>query len=294
MATVDVYEAKSSLSRLIAAAEAGETIVIARNGKPVAQLGPIAHRATREPGRMNDQVRIADDLDEWIEEVDLREVRSAIARADAEGFLAAVVDRNLDDVLQQVGAGVPLALEKRREGAEPLALSLIERLTRRAAEGDQVLVEDLGARMRNEPLRGRAVPVDLDELSAHLECDPSISAGAYVDLQTGEVYAESDADPMMVGEEAAIDVDSEPDRWLWLEHDDSRAGWHDMAEFAARQRDAALRERLEEAIEGRGAFGRFRLLVHQEGLGDRWNAFASDRQWGRARELLAAHDIRAL
>lgn len=52
MTTVNVHEAKSSLSRLVAAAEAGETIVIARNGKPVAQLGPVPKRAPRTPGRM--------------------------------------------------------------------------------------------------------------------------------------------------------------------------------------------------------------------------------------------------
>jgi antitoxin (DNA-binding transcriptional repressor) of toxin-antitoxin stability system len=65
MATVNVYEAKSSLSRLIAAAEAGETIVIARNGKPVAQLGPVPQHAPRVPGRMKGKVRISADFDEW-------------------------------------------------------------------------------------------------------------------------------------------------------------------------------------------------------------------------------------
>lgn len=65
MTTVNVYEAKSSLSRLIAAAEAGETIVIARNGKPVAQLGPVVERAVRVPGRMKGEIRIADDFDGW-------------------------------------------------------------------------------------------------------------------------------------------------------------------------------------------------------------------------------------
>lgn len=65
MPTVNVYEAKSSLSRLIAAAEAGETIVIARNGKPVAQLGPVPAARPRVPGRMRGRVRIAEDFDAW-------------------------------------------------------------------------------------------------------------------------------------------------------------------------------------------------------------------------------------
>ncbi len=37
---VNVAEAKNSLTQLIRAVEAGEHVVITRNGKPVAQLGP--------------------------------------------------------------------------------------------------------------------------------------------------------------------------------------------------------------------------------------------------------------
>ena len=54
MTTVNIFEAKSSLSRLVAAVEEGrETeIVIARNGRPVARLVPIAPAsdATRRLG----------------------------------------------------------------------------------------------------------------------------------------------------------------------------------------------------------------------------------------------------
>jgi prevent-host-death family protein len=35
-----MFEAKSRLSELVAAAEAGETIVLTRNGRPVAELRP--------------------------------------------------------------------------------------------------------------------------------------------------------------------------------------------------------------------------------------------------------------
>lgn len=61
--------------------------------------------------------------------------------------------------------------------------------------------------------------------------------------------------------------------WLRFERSGSRDGWGDMAAFAERQRDAALRERLERAIEGTGAVRRFRDLVHQESLADHWYAF---------------------
>ena len=38
---INVHEAKTQLSRLLAAAEAGEEVIIARHGKPVAKLVPV-------------------------------------------------------------------------------------------------------------------------------------------------------------------------------------------------------------------------------------------------------------
>ncbi len=42
MKTVNMLEAKTNLSRLVASATAGEVIVIANRGKPVAQLIPVS------------------------------------------------------------------------------------------------------------------------------------------------------------------------------------------------------------------------------------------------------------
>ena len=51
MATVTIHEAKTQLSKLIARAEAGEEIVIARGKEPVVRLDPIAPTTIkREPG----------------------------------------------------------------------------------------------------------------------------------------------------------------------------------------------------------------------------------------------------
>lgn len=49
MKTVNVHEAKTTLSALLAAVEAGEEVVIARNGTPVAKLVKI--EARRKPRR---------------------------------------------------------------------------------------------------------------------------------------------------------------------------------------------------------------------------------------------------
>ncbi|MCU1515944.1 MAG: hypothetical protein JWQ75_665 [Pseudarthrobacter sp.] len=224
--------------------------------------------------------------------LDLSELREAIAAGDAARFLAAVTGHDVDDALQQVGAGIPMALEQRRQEAEPVAMSVINRLTWRGGAGDRLLAEDLLAGLRRLPLPGRVVPVDLESLSTVLEGDLDLSTGGYIDLGTGQVYEDYATDPTMVGDDAAINVEDEPDRWLRCSRSGSRNGWQDMAAFAERQHDESLRERLERAIVGKGAFFRFRDLLRGENLSDQWYAFSTDRQMGRAREFLAGNGIR--
>jgi prevent-host-death family protein len=63
--TVNVYDAKTRLSELLDRAAAGEEIVIARHGRPVARL--IAYRPAgrkrRRLGLLAGQLRVPDDFD---------------------------------------------------------------------------------------------------------------------------------------------------------------------------------------------------------------------------------------
>jgi len=64
MAEVNVHDAKTNLSKLLARVEAGEEIVIARAGKPVARLVPVApEKACRVPGEDEGKGWIAEDFD---------------------------------------------------------------------------------------------------------------------------------------------------------------------------------------------------------------------------------------
>jgi len=49
---VSIYEAETRLSKLIAAAERGEEVIVARRNKPVAKIVPAgaAHEGLRFPG----------------------------------------------------------------------------------------------------------------------------------------------------------------------------------------------------------------------------------------------------
>ena len=59
MATVSTYEAKTQLPRLIRAAERGETVIITRHGKPVAQLGPVQDRRREEVAEVIERMKRA-------------------------------------------------------------------------------------------------------------------------------------------------------------------------------------------------------------------------------------------
>jgi len=63
--TVNIHEAKTHLSRLVERAEAGEEVVIARAGRPVARLVPYRARTqARTPGIWRGRAAIGPGFDE--------------------------------------------------------------------------------------------------------------------------------------------------------------------------------------------------------------------------------------
>ena len=66
---VNIYAAKTHLSRLIGQANAGEGIVITRHGRPVARLVPAGEARPRRPGLLEGKgYWIAEDFDEPLPE----------------------------------------------------------------------------------------------------------------------------------------------------------------------------------------------------------------------------------
>lgn len=60
----NLYDAKTNLSQLVDRASAGEEIIIAKNGVPLARLVPLRERAIpRRPGGWEGRAIIADDFD---------------------------------------------------------------------------------------------------------------------------------------------------------------------------------------------------------------------------------------
>lgn len=61
---VNIHQAKTHLSRLVDDAAAGKEIVIAKAGKPMAKLSPLAQRRVRRKlGLLKGKLRVGKDFD---------------------------------------------------------------------------------------------------------------------------------------------------------------------------------------------------------------------------------------
>jgi prevent-host-death family protein len=73
---VNIHEAKTRFSKLLKRVQLGEEIIIAKAGRPVARLAPLAQPAsTRKPGSARGRVTIGADFDAPLP----REIQKAFA-----------------------------------------------------------------------------------------------------------------------------------------------------------------------------------------------------------------------
>jgi Uncharacterised protein family (UPF0158) len=126
---------------------------------------------------------------------------------------------------------------------------------------------------------------------------------AYINRKTGEL-ASFGADALR----AAEDDDPPGEGWELDEWNECRRVLEDpdfielpnqrdiheysiMERFSASRDDEGLRDRLLDAIAGRGAFRRFKDLVHREGIEDVWYRYRDDAVKQIAADFLEAHGI---
>lgn len=139
----------------------------------------------------------------------------------------------------------------------------------------------------NEPSHHRALSdIDVDMVTFAL----SNGEGGYYDPSDGTVFI------IYLGEVVTDEDDpADPDErdWVPIRPDDSRAAYLDMADFAAAVTDPLLSDRLTRALDGRGAFRRFRQAISEEGepLYDLWARFSDALAEARSIEWLADTDL---
>jgi len=69
MTTVNIHDAKTHLSRLVERAANGETVVIAKAGKPMAKLVPLEETSAKAPRRYGFMTgKVPEDFDRMFED----------------------------------------------------------------------------------------------------------------------------------------------------------------------------------------------------------------------------------
>jgi len=138
----------------------------------------------------------------------------------------------------------------------------------------------------------RKVKANLSELiDAFDNCQ--IGYEYYLDTKTGELLLVSD-EFMDTGETEEIHerLDDEPERYLSIPTESSREGYQDMVAFTESLEDEILKEKLCVALNGRGAFRRFKdvLLSYLEKR-EEWFKFQNERLEKRVMEWLEENEI---
>lgn len=147
--------------------------------------------------------------------------------------------------------------------------------------------------------------IDWGELEMAFD-NGSYEMSFYLDLETGKVPMVTDEDRMYIEdppdilpdwqrqavEQAAAIAEGEDERFLSVPMRDSHEGYRDMERFIATVASPSLRDRLDRAISGRGAFRRFRdVLAEHPPEETRWYAFKQQRDQRRMLDWLESIDV---
>jgi len=129
----------------------------------------------------------------------------------------------------------------------------------------------------------------------------------YLDLQTGKTvvipsellrWEDDEDDPSGVPDwekdllPVVEEIEAGSERYAPIPEPDSREAYDDMVRFASTVTDPDLREHLDIALDGSGAFRRFKnVLYNHESQRQRWFRFKEEALTERARDWLRELDI---
>jgi len=117
--------------------------------------------------------------------------------------------------------------------------------------------------------------------------DNSWEHAYYLNLETGETLFISDCMDDEETKKLRDDIDKNTDRYEPIPKAESSKGYEDMEDFIATVEDEHLTDLLEVAIDGKGAFRRFKdILARYSEEQERWFRFKDERMQERALEWL--------
>ena len=143
----------------------------------------------------------------------------------------------------------------------------------------------------NTDSRRRKLKIDLAALEEAFE-NASWEAEYYLDRETGDIILISSMITDSDGITQQIQNVTDKDRYLQVPHAVPRDGFRDMERFIETIKDGVLNQLLITAVNGKGAFRRFKDVLHdypQER--ERWFRFQADRLQQRILEWLDSEGI---
>lgn len=134
----------------------------------------------------------------------------------------------------------------------------------------------------------RQLDVDLQEVVDAMTASHEDPYLFFLDLESGKVQTVHDEMDDLPDEE--VDFEPDPDQHVEIPRNESRDDYDLMRRFAAAV-DEDVAALLDVALQGKGAFARFRDVIHRQGLDQRWYTFKDEADRARAHEWLASLGI---
>jgi hypothetical protein len=132
----------------------------------------------------------------------------------------------------------------------------------------------------------KALNINMDELCQAME-DNSYENKYFLDLETGEILLVSECIDDEEKDKLGDRIDEATDRYEPIPKAESHEGYQDMVDFIATVDSERLAELLEVAINGKGAFRRFKdVLLNYPEEREKWFKFKDERMEERATEWL--------
>jgi hypothetical protein len=137
----------------------------------------------------------------------------------------------------------------------------------------------------------KALNINLDELCEAME-NNSYENEYFLDLETGEILFVSEYMDEEESEKLKERIEEDFERYERIPKAESHEGYQDMVDFIATVDNEHLVELLEVAINGKGAFRRFKgVLLNYPEERERWFQFKDERMEERALEWLDGIDV---
>lgn len=140
----------------------------------------------------------------------------------------------------------------------------------------------------------RELKIDMADLKSFFD-DASGLADYYLNIETGEIEFDSEDDKFeRIGDDGESPYDDD-ERYLRVPHGDSREGYKDMEAFIETIEDSRIQDTLYVAIDGSGAFARFKSVLYRyPNEQKRWFDFKDKRLARRVVAWLKSHGIKPL